>query len=129
MFFQRHFAPSGQLRPPWTCTAIEPAGPSCCSTFSLSYFAAVEIAPSKTQTCCPLIQVVILGYFPSHRTRAVFHSFNFQALSHSAAEHELARPASAAVMILSAEKSTSCLPRYVPLMSNVRGVKPPSPSP
>ena len=42
MFFQRHLAPVGQFLPPWTCTAIEPSVPSCSTTFSLSYLAAVE---------------------------------------------------------------------------------------
>src|SRR6187402_2070950 len=107
MFFQRHLAPLGQFLPPCTWTAMEPSKPSCSTTFSLSYLAAVELAPSKRQTWWPLIQVVISAYFPRQITRAVFQSPIFQALIHSSGVQALTKPASAGGRCLSEVKPTS----------------------
>src|SRR5262245_13780321 len=113
MFFQRHLAPLGQFLPPCTCTAMEPSAVSCSRTLALSYLSAVEVSPSNSQTCSPLIQVVILGCLPWQTTRAVFQSLIFQAWTHSTKEQALTNPACAGVLSLSvsAEKSMSFLSR------------------
>ena len=50
----------------------------------LRYTSLLELLPSKSQTCRPLIQVVMRGCLPVTRTLAVFQSSIFQALTKAA---------------------------------------------
>src|SRR2546430_12863586 len=100
MFFQRHSAPVGQFLPPLTWTTMEPSVPSCSATLSLSYLAAVEVAPSNSHIFWPLIQVVRRAYLPVHSTRAVFQSLIFQAAIHCSGVQASIRPASAVGLCL-----------------------------
>ena len=52
------------------------------------YFGLSKVGPSNSFTLTPLIQVVIVGGLPTHRTLAVFHSHSFQALTQSDPETE-----------------------------------------
>src|SRR5690625_827733 len=76
IFFQRTF-PFHHVSPPCTWRPMCPSSPVAWYIFSLSKFGFLLPAASNLHIFVPFIQVVMIGYFPSHLTLIVLYSFSF----------------------------------------------------